>query len=83
VNPEAMAAHAALNTYEAPAGTEPGFTLAGPQADLIGANGRRLIGRETDEGLYVGGCLIKSTTDARELAAFLIDWADHTAEWAL
>jgi hypothetical protein len=75
--------HAALNTYETPEGAEPGFWIDGAQADLIGANGRRLIARETEDGMYVGGCLIKSTADARELAAFLTDWADHTAEWSL
>jgi hypothetical protein len=80
---EGLDIHAALNTYETLPYAEPGFTLSGPQADLIGVNRRRLITRETEDGLWVGGCLIKSTADARELAAFLTDWADHTAEWAL
>lgn len=41
------------------------------QQDIVGANGRRLILRWTDEGVYVGGCLITDQAVAESLARFI------------
>jgi hypothetical protein len=52
-------------------------TAAGDRLDLVGVNERRLIALWTDEGVWVGGCLITNRADAEYLAAFLTREADE------
>jgi hypothetical protein len=72
--------HVAMNTYETVAAGE-GIYIEHDdddrisQVDVIGANHRRLIVRDTDEGLYVGGCVISNPAVARVLAEVIADWA--------
>lgn len=50
----------------------PGAYVTHPdQLDIVGANGRRLILRWVDDGVYVGGCLITDPGVADKLATMV------------
>lgn len=66
--PEADQAHE--HTYQTP--QVPGAYVTHPdQLDIVGVNGRRLIVRWVDEGVYVGGCLITDPFVAERLASWV------------
>jgi hypothetical protein len=72
--------HAALNTYESP-DRPAGFTAPAPgQAEVVGANGRRLLVRRMPEGLWIGGCLISDPVVLADLASFVSYEADLMTE---
>lgn len=77
--PEGLDVHAALNTYEVsdrPQGITFGGTGRVEVSEVVGANGRRLLLRDADDGIWIGGCLITDPFVLARLGAELT----HAAE---
>lgn len=68
---ESLDVHAALNTYEVAPDVPEGVAEEPSTLVIVGANHRRLIVRWTDEGVWVGGCLVTDEAVADRLAAFI------------
>ncbi len=73
----AMDVHAALNSYETPGTPEGAYEVDVATMAVVGANGRRLIVRWQDEGVWIGGCLITDPAVAETLAVFVAREADE------
>jgi hypothetical protein len=67
--------HMALNTYESP-GVPPTVVAVPMGLDVVGANNRRLLVRQFDEGVWIGGCLISDRGDLEMLVSYLSSRAD-------
>lgn len=67
--------HMALNTYESP-GVPPTVVAVPMGLDVVGANNRRLLVRQFDEGVWIGGCLISDRGHLEMLISYLSSRAD-------
>jgi len=67
--------HMALNTYESP-GVPPAVVAVPMGLDVVGANNRRLLVRQFDEGVWIGGCLISDRGNMEMLISYLSSRAD-------
>jgi hypothetical protein len=64
------------HAYQTPA--EPGVRILTPRtvAEVVGANGRRLLVADMTEGVYVGSVLVTSAADLLEFAELLRVFAE-------